>query len=200
MSGLMPFFLTGANAKIMINGKTMAFCTNLSYSIKVFHSNPKILGMYEGHSIEPIGYEVTGNFTIIKYTRGMADMHEGLHGKKVPDNTKIVGNGLGSWGPSDPTTALTGKIGKGGNDGQAQQGLNPALLNNSIMFDIEVYQKGPHKEDNPVARLKNCRIIQADFNLNKKGAATQTFQFMAVYADDDTYITSASGVGQNLGV
>jgi len=68
-----------------------------------------------------------------------------------------------------------------------------------MMFDIEVYQKGPHGEDNPVARLRNCRITQADFALSKQGAATQTFQFMAVYADDDTIITSPSGIGQSLG-
>jgi len=197
MSGLIPFFLTGANAKIKINNNTMAFCTNLSYSIRVSHINPKVLGMYEGHSIEPTGYEVTGNFTIIKYTRGMAEFHEG-HGSKIPTGTHKSGNGLGAWGPKG-IPGTTGSIGRGGNDGQAQQGLNPATLNNSIMFDIEVYQKGPHGEDNPVARLKNCRITQADFTLNKRGVATQSFQFMAVYADDDTYRTSASGIGQNLG-
>ena len=45
MSGMVPFFLTGANAKIRVNGRTMAFCTNVSYSTRVMHKNPKILGM-----------------------------------------------------------------------------------------------------------------------------------------------------------
>ena len=198
MAGMIPFFLTGANAKIRVNNKTLAFCTNMQYSIKVTHVNPKVLGMYEGHSIEPTGYEVSGSFSIIKYTRGMAELHDDLHGSKAPSNVKKEGNGLGSWGPGG-LAGITGTTGAGGNDGQAQQGLSPEKLNNSLMFDIEVYQKGPHGDDNPVARLKNCRITQADFLLNKQGAATQTFQFMAVYADDDTIITAPSGIGQNLG-
>ena len=98
-------------------------------------------------------------------------------------------------GPS----GITGITGGLDGDGQAQQALNPDRLNNSVMFDIEVHQKGPHGDMNPVARLKNCRIIQADFKLNKLGLAMQTFQFMAVYADEDTFVTSASGIGQNLG-
>jgi len=96
MAGTIPFFLTGANAKIRGNNKTLAFCTNMSYSIKVSHINPKVLGMYEGHSIEPTGYEVTGSFSIIKYTRGMADMHDDLHGTKLPDGVQSSGNGLGT--------------------------------------------------------------------------------------------------------
>lgn len=198
MAGMIPFFLTGANAKIRVNNKTLAFCTNMSYSIKVTHINPKVLGMYEGHSIEPTGYEVVGSFSIIKYTKGMADLHDDLHGTKAPSGTKSQGNGLGSWGPGG-VEGITGTLGAGAGDGQAQQSLSPEKLNNSIMFDIEVYQKGPHGDDNPVARLKNCRITQADFALDRIGVATQTFQFMAVYADDDTIITAPSGIGQNLG-
>jgi hypothetical protein len=193
MAGMQPFFLTGANAKIRINGKTLAFCTNLAYTIKVTHSNPKILGMYEGHSIEPTGYEVNGRFTIIKYTAGMADLHEG-HATKVPDGVKISGNGLGAL-KQDGLNSILGN----GNDAQVHQAFKPDALNNSIMFDIEVYQKGPHGDDNPVARLKNCRITQADFSLDKQGAATQAFQFMAVYADEDTFTTTPSGIGQHLG-
>jgi len=198
MAGMIPFFLTGANAKIRVNNKTLAFCTNMSYSIKVTHVNPKVLGMYEGHSIEPTGYEVTGSFSIIKYTAGMANMHDDLHGSKAPSGVQKSGNGLGAWGPGG-LTGTTGTVREGATGGQVQQGLSPEKLHNSMMFDIEVYQKGPHGDDNPVARLKNCRITQADFLLNKQGAATQTFQFMAVYADDDTIITSPSGIGQSLG-
>ena len=68
MAGQTPFFLTGANAKIRVNGVTLAFCTNLSYSIAVNHATPQVLGMYEGSSVEPLSYRVTGSFTIIKYT------------------------------------------------------------------------------------------------------------------------------------
>jgi len=195
MSGMIPFFLTGANAKVRVNNKTIAFCTDLSYSIKVAHVNPKVLGMYEGHSVTPLSYEVTGSFTIIKYTRGMAEQHDGLHGDKLPFGVTETGNGIGAWGPDGVVYDLTAS----GNDGRANQSLNPVYLKNSVMFDIEVYQKGPHNDEVPVAQLPNCRIIQSDFKLSKRGVATQTFQFIAVYANEDTFVTSASGVGQNLG-
>jgi len=205
MSGMMPFFLTGANAKIRIDNRTMAFCTDVSYSIKVLHQNPKILGMYEGHCIEPLGYEVAGSFSVIKYTKGMADMHDSLndkfygkvHNENFPSGVNARGNSLGSWGNSDGKK-FEHIIGSG-DSGQSSQGLNPMFFNNSVMFDIEIYQKDSHQQDIPVVRLKYCRIIQMDFKLSKKDVATQTYQFKALYADDDTFVTSASGIGQHLG-
>lgn len=47
MAGVKPMFLTGANAKIKVNGITLAYCTNLSYSVKVAHATPTVLGMFE---------------------------------------------------------------------------------------------------------------------------------------------------------
>lgn len=198
MAGLAPFFLSGGNGKIRINNRTIAFCSQIEYTIDTPHVNPKVLGMYEGPSIEPTGYSVTGSFTIIKYTAGMAELHDAQHGGKLPSGVSIKGNGVGSWGP-DGVEGVVGTLGAGSGDGQAHQSLQPQRLNNSMMFDIEVYQKGPHGDDNPVARLKNCRITKASFLLPKKGIATQAFQFMAVYADEDTFVTSPSGVGQHLG-
>ena len=151
--------------------------------------------MYEGHSIEPMGYEVGGTFTIIKYTRGMSQENNFLRGAKAPDGVENSGNGIGTWGPDSYAQSTFGSITA---DGQAQQGMNPISFNNSVMFDIEVYQKGADDLEVATARLRNCRITQMDFSLNKQGAATQTYQFMAVYADDDSNIADASGIGQNL--
>ena len=69
MAGVTPFFITGANAKIKVNGKTLAFCIDLQYSIQVLHQTPKVLGMYEGTSVEPLGYSVEGGFTIVRYAK-----------------------------------------------------------------------------------------------------------------------------------
>ena len=35
MAGIRPTFITGANAKVRVNDKTLAFCTDLSYSVQV---------------------------------------------------------------------------------------------------------------------------------------------------------------------
>src|ERR1035437_4367797 len=95
MSGVHPFFITGANAKIKLNGKTLAFCTELSYSIQILTQTPKILGMYEGSSVEPLGYSVSGSFTVIRYAKGASTATEG-HPQGTVSND--AGNGVGNWG------------------------------------------------------------------------------------------------------
>lgn len=195
---MIPFFLTGANAKIRVNGKTMAFCTDVSYSIKVNHVAPKVLGMYEAHSVEPISYEVTGSFSIIKYVSGMADLHGSGHDGSVPDGVQKTGNGIGAWGPSG-YHGITGNL-NNPNDGMAHQSMTPKSYKDSVMFDIEIFQKAPCGNDNLVAKVRNVRIIQNDFQLTKKGVAMHRYQFMANYVDEDTFDADFSGVGQNLGV
>jgi hypothetical protein len=49
-----------------------------------------------------------------------------------------------------------------------------------------------------VILIRDCRMEEIAFSLNKKGVATQTFTFKARYVDDDTFIARKSGVGQEL--
>lgn len=223
MSNLRPFFITGANAKIKLNGKTLAFCTDLSYSISVLTQTPKILGMYEGSSVEPLGYSVSGTFTIIRYAK---DAQSNIGGK--PPNyvsPNDAGNGIGNWG-----SAWGGGLGSFlaangvGNDGRPNEDLDPSKLANATTFDIQVYQKTPNtagvSADQSaqqtlqsalgvitgsttdtgnvigVANIRSCRITQADFNLTKKGVAVQKFNFVALYADEDSFVADFSGIGQ----
>ena len=95
MSGIRPIFITGANAKIKVNGKTLAFCTDLSYSVDVIHQTPKVLGMYEGTSVEPLGYSVSGSFTVIRYVKDVK-ASTGAAPRGLADND--AGNGIGNWG------------------------------------------------------------------------------------------------------
>jgi len=120
---LTPFFLNGANALIKVSGVTMAFCTDFAYSIKVKHATPKVLGMFESFTIEPLAYDVTGSFRIIKYTKNLSeylkqgtvitpsetqkaedDLKYGRHLTRhhqnlieVPTGVEAAGNGLGAW-------------------------------------------------------------------------------------------------------
>lgn len=199
MSGLRPLFLTGANAKIKLNGKTLAFCTDLSYSIQVLHQTPKVLGMYEGSSVEPLGYTVSGSFTIIRYVRGVKDATKSsVQGAASND----AGNGIGNWGPAWSKSApLRGNFGSG-NEGRPNENLNPSRLDEGTTFDIQVYQKVSSGDgvikDIGVANIRNCRITQSDFNLTKKGAAVQRFTFTALYADEDSFVADFSGQGQHF--
>lgn len=193
MAGLKPFFLTGANAKVQVNGVTLAFATNLSYSVTVNHATPTVLGMYEPSSVEPLGYIVTGSFSVIRY---VADVTSDISGKD-PEGVSRRGNGVGSFGKE----SFSEKLGQAFNikkpDGRAYENLNPAALNKATTFNIEVYQKTENGQRS-VARIRDARITKADFNLNSRSAATQTFSFTAIYADEDTFLADFSGNGQQF--
>ena len=195
MSGVKPFFITGANAKIKVNDKTLAFCTDLSYSVSVLTQTPKILGMYEGSSVEPLGYTVAGSFTVIRYAKdAKSNVGNAPNGAASND----AGNGVGNWG-----SAWGGGLGSFfarngvGNDGRANEALDPSKFANSVTFDIQVYQK-TQSGDIGVANIRNIRITQADFSLSKKGVAQQRFNFVALYVDEDSFVADFSGNGQQF--
>jgi hypothetical protein len=195
MSGKKPFFLTGANAKIKVNGRTIAFCTDIGYTVDVNHETPIVLGMYEGSSIEPLSYSVTGVFTVIRYAAGFKTDIDGADPGIVSDR----GNGIGSWGPEGTVKKLVSAIDVNGADGRAYDDLNPRKLEAGVSFDIEISQK--INEDNKVrsiANIRNCRITRADFRLSKRDVARQTFQFKALYVDEDSFIADFSGLGQQF--
>ena len=187
MAGLKPFFLTGANAKVRVNGVTLAYCTNIFYSVVVNHASPKVLGMFEPTSIEPLGYSVTGSFTVIRYVADASDYSGEVAPYKVSE--KKGGNGVGEWGgKNDLISRLS--------DGKAYDAMNPAKLDKAISFDIEIYQKLPNQDQRHVAKIREARITRADFNIANKTAATQVFQFTALYADEDSFLADFSGQGQ----
>lgn len=194
MSGKTPFYLTGSNAKIRINNRTIAFCTDIGYSITVNHETPIVLGMYEGSSIEPLSYIVEGSFTIIKYTAGYKTDVLG-----PPGEVSERGNGLGAWGPDGVAKQLFAGLKLSGADGKAYDDLNPRKLQTGVGFDIEISQQiGGGTDLRSVAKIRGCRITKADFRLSKRDAARQSFQFKALYADEDTFLADFSGLGQQF--
>lgn len=181
MSGMKPFFITGANSKILLNGKTMAFCTDFACSVQILTQTPKVLGKFEGSSVEPLGYTVSGSFTLIRYVKNAVSEYGGTQ----PRDTVNSGNGMGNWADRGIGQAT---------DIQA----NPADLASGSTFDIEVYQKiqpTPDTKDQlGVIKVRNARITQADFSMTKKGAAVQRFNFVALYCDEDSFKADFSGL------
>lgn len=188
-----PFFLTGAVAKIKVNNKTMAYCTDISYSVDIGTLNPKILGMYESHTMEPLSYQVTGSFSVLRYVQNAKTFV-----KTSPDRVSDTGNGIGSWGANE----FLDRIG-GGNDGKPNEHVNPKLLDTSPMFDIVIYQKvitaGGNEELHAVARMRDCRIQRMDFSMSKTSPVRETYSFRAAYLDEDSFNAQISGLGHHLG-
>lgn len=227
MAGLKPFFLTGANAKIIVNGVAIAFATNISYSVAVNHNSPRVLGRYEVEEHSPLSYDVMGGFSIIRYAKDLRDTYagaathnnnlaervanSGIFGdftvKKsqnlgtVPEGVNNKGNGIGAWQKGSGNTLgslLSLPFTEGAGNGHANENLVPERLYQSQMFDIEIRQQVDGTECT-IALLRNCRITGANFNLaNKRSVATQAFTFKAQAVDEDTFVAMKSGVGQEL--
>lgn len=209
MAGLKNgFFIGGANAKLIVNQVTLAYATDVSYRIQVKHAAPKVLGMHEAQEISTLAYDVTGTFTIIRYTAGHKLPADG--GYKNPKDITGDGNGIGAWTGSVGNSALNSlaqtlgtPFGPGAAEGRAHHSFIPSALKKGMMFDIEIrhlIKEGANNstEECAVARFRNCRITDSQFTLNKRGVATQQFSFMARYADEDTFYATKSGIGQDL--
>lgn len=190
MAGLAPFFLTGANAKIKLNDKTIAFAQDFSYSVNVKHIAPKVLGRYEVDSIEPMSYEVSGSFSIIRYAKGLKQTLS-ESGYKVPDGVSNDGNGIGAWSGDGQLIFDS--------DGRPGDNLDPSAMKLATFFNIEVYQKVAGGRQCGIARIRDCRIQRADFTLGGKAApAVQRFTFTAIFADEDSFLANFSGIGQQF--
>lgn len=194
MAGMKPFFLTGANAKIKVNNQTLAYCSNVSYSVQVNHATPRVLGMYEPTGVEPLSYLVTGTFTVVRY---IADV-KGNVGGTVPHGVDEGGNGIGNMGPDGLGKRLAEGFNLSATDGRTYDNLNPGKLDKATGFTIELFQKLSGGRVQSVAQIREARITRADFQLTKGAPATQTFQFTALYADEDSFLADFSGRGQQF--
>jgi len=201
VAGKQAFFLTGANGKILVNNKVIAYATDITYRISVKHGAPRVLGRFEVETIQPLTYDVAGTLSIIRYARGIQPFVNG------PDDVNQEGNGIGSLsrasGLGDDFTKLSLPSIHGQYNGGADEAFNPARFFQSKMFNIEIRQKLPDSGDGLVSEttvtlLRDCRFEDMIFKLSKRGVAMIDLTFRARYADDDTGLARKSGVGQEL--
>jgi hypothetical protein len=201
MAGIKPFFVTGDKVKLVVNGKTMAFATDFTASVQILTQTPHVLGMYEGTSVEPLGYNVSGSFSIVRYVKNAEGNIGGTPPNGVDPNDQ--GNGVGSWG--NTAAGVLGVFAGGGlpnsgrasaQDGRADEALNPTTYNQGTSFDIEVFQHQPNGDPLGVVRIRSARISRADFSVNKKNPAMDRFEFVGLYLDGDNFYAQSSGGGQ----
>src|ERR1035437_356562 len=119
MAGKKPSFITGANAKIKVGGKTFAYAADVSYQIAIDTIPIETMGRYEAVSNEPVNYSVAGELSVVRYT--------GIANKNNMAGAAANGNGLGN---------VNYKTG-----GNAADEINPANMLISQTWDLNVYQK-----------------------------------------------------------
>jgi hypothetical protein len=182
MAGKKPSFITGANAKIKVGGKTFAYAADVSYQVAVDTIPIETMGRYEAVSNEPVNYSVAGSLSVVRYTSIAKN-------NNMP-GTNTGGNGLGKV---DYTTG-----------GKASDELNPGNILFSQTWDLAVFQKeqaaataagdaAVTTESVEFITIKDCRFTRKSSSLNKRGILVDSLQFVGILADDDSFDVSSSG-------
>ena len=165
MSGKVPSFITGANAKIQLNvansdgtstPKTLAYASDLSYVVDTITIPVESFGRYEAASNEPISYTVSGSFNVIRYT-SVAD-------GSAPEISSNKNNAAGYIGVGEH--------------------LSPAHMLTSRTFDVSVYQRTGTATSKQFLRIKDCRISGRRASLNKRGVLVDMYSFVGILMQD----------------
>ena len=163
MASIKPGFITGANAKIKAGLETLAFCTDVSYNVEVQTIPIESMGKYEVHTHEPVGYAISGNLSIIRYTsRASAN--------GISDATASKGNS-----PAEITPVATGA--------NWEAMMDPAKMLTSETFDLELSEKTATGE-NKFFVISDCRFNRRGSSLNKRGVLVDQYSFVAVLGSD----------------
>jgi hypothetical protein len=207
MAGVIPSFITGANAKIKIDDLTMAFAQDVSYSITVGTIPIRSMGRLEVAAHEPVSYMVQGTLTIVRYTKSAGTAQVDLYklasvdddanpntpnvvrSVKTGEKKKLIqgassnGNSVNRWNSSS-----AGNIG---------DQFDPSKILSSLTFDLEIFSKidnGGSVNSQSIIKIRDCRLTSKSGSLNKRGLMLDQFTFNAILVDnDEDFKVSGSG-------
>lgn len=172
-----PGLITGANAKIKIGDKTMAYATNVSYNVNIATIAIEVMSRPEVVDNVPIAYNVSGSFSIIRYasggTTGQGDSSIVTDGKSnSPNNWTIENGALGTVGDQ----------------------VDPKKMLKSASVDIEISLNNGTK----IIKVTNCRIVARTSTIDKRSVFSESFSFMGELLSDDAITAAESDMGSDL--
>lgn len=174
MAGLRPSFQSGSNLAIYIDGKAVAFATNLSISDTVPHAAIGGIGGYSYSALEPLAYTTNGSFTITRYSR---NSHAGETGNlRLPTRFRKQDGGGESTDPQDGNSMLMSKH------------FNPLALMVTSTFDIVIYER--QRAGNllgtvdlsatPTHRIEDCRLTDYALSFTPGAVIAENIGFIAL--------------------
>ncbi len=183
MAGQKPSLITGSNAKIQIAGKTIAYATDIQYSVDTAIIPVEVMGRYEVITNEPIATSVAGSFTVVRYSKVAKENNL--------SDTAAAGNGVG-------------KLGQG-----MANAFNPGKMLLTETVDIVIFQKllsnagavtvaGAAADVHSVVKITDCRLTRMSGSVNKRGILTEGYSFVGVLFSDDSFEAASSGTGTDL--
>jgi hypothetical protein len=68
MAGKQTSLITGSNAKVVFDGITLAYATDVQYDVSIQTIPVEVMGKFEVLANEPVAYLVAGSFSVVRYT------------------------------------------------------------------------------------------------------------------------------------
>jgi hypothetical protein len=180
MSGQVPSFITGANAKIKLGSMTMAYAQDVSYAVEVSTIPVETIGRYEVVTNEPVAYYVSGSLSVIRYTSNAAAI-AGLPGA----SSNTTGNSINTW--EDQTTSAT-----------VGWQFDPAQMLASKTFDLDIFSKLNASGNELVVKIRDCRFTRKTGAVTKRGLIVDQFSFSAVLMDHDGEVATGGSGDKDL--
>jgi hypothetical protein len=192
-------FITGSNAKLQVDGITLAYATDVQYSARTNHVPVETFGCYSVRANEPISYEVSGSFNVVRYTKIPAVDKNPTRYPGMSDK----GNGIGAWqGTANDLSTGNSTI------------FNPGEILRNKTIDIVLFSKQPQNsesvdlnnvvtaEDKGIQQrhfstIKDARIISMSAAINKRGVVMMSYQFVGILWNDSTFDSSPSNLGND---
>ena len=181
MAGKKAGFVTGANAKIMIDNTTIAYATNVGYDISVQTVPIEGIGRYEVWSNEPVSYSCSGSLSVIRYTK------------------RASASGISKVDQDGNTVEQVAT----GDSGNMAQHMDPSSLLLSETFDLKIFEKtSDAATEYRVVEIKDCRLTRRSGNLDKRGVLMDQYTFVGILAGDagadDTGLSASESGDQDL--
>jgi hypothetical protein len=177
MSNQLSSFMAGAQLKIYVNGKSVAFAQSLSFQESMEVVPVGGLGAYSYHALEPLRYSASGSLTITRWSNALTQEIQATYGK----TGQVVPN------PISGAPISTTQDGNSLLDGVM---FNPVALLAAPTFDIEVYIRKPSAggaagaDLTHVYTLQHCRMSGYSFGFTPSTLLQEGVTFICTEVND----------------
>ena len=171
MTNILPSFASGSNSVIVVDGITLAYATNLSFTDDMSHAAVGGIGSYSYDTIEPTQYAVRGNITIMQYSAAA-----------------IAGAAAASKTATPPTSATGTPARMGdtqGNSFLVSKYFSPVMLLLQQTFDIVVYEREAKDTANlqlgaAIFKIQSCRLNSYNLTFTPGSLISENVTFSAL--------------------
>ena len=181
MSGMIPSFLSGAKLVIQINGLTIAYGSNLSFSDRMATAPVAGIGSYNADAIEPLQYSASGSFAITVYSSSAFTAIS-------KDTTMLPSRSVSHSDKTASGSTATTPYLRNGNSMLNSGSFSPVNLMISRTFDIDVYERvgtGDNSTDLILTyQLIDCRLTSYSMSFTPGSLVQESIGFMCIEVAD----------------